>query len=191
MNLNIERAKLHRKKKNFVKNINKIVKIIPRFKKKCQNNVNWWLEALILEQLPLRQMSRTDTIACLWIRKEEEKKLLFLSPNFWKKMTKRLNGSWKLTKLLRLHKNYYDEKSLSDNIFWPIYPFQQFDFEKIVLGQFIFDSTLKFLVFSAAHFPLAFSLVKSHWFNRKTFPLGCWNKTGGGNSCKNSSIVNS
>lgn len=34
MNLNIERAKLHRKKKNFVKNINKIVKIIPRFKKK-------------------------------------------------------------------------------------------------------------------------------------------------------------
>lgn len=65
MNLNIERAKLHRKKKNFVKNINKIVKIIPRFKKKCQNNVNWWLEALILEQLPLRQMSRTDTIACL------------------------------------------------------------------------------------------------------------------------------
>lgn len=33
MNLNIERAKLHRKKKNFVKNINKIVKIIPRFKK--------------------------------------------------------------------------------------------------------------------------------------------------------------
>ena len=25
---------------------------------------------------------------------------------------------------------------------WPIYPFQQFDFKKIVLGQFIFDNTL-------------------------------------------------
>lgn len=51
------------------------VKIIARFKK-LQHNVNWWLETLILEQFPFRQMNMASRMDCILMRNEEEKELL-------------------------------------------------------------------------------------------------------------------